>query len=118
MNLRNYVQLIGNVGNSPVIKSLPNGNMMARFSVATSEYINENGSLKTKTEWHNVVAWGKNAKAIEKKCNKGTEVVINGKLVNRSYEDNSGNKRYITEVVVNEIICRPNKTENKIESLQ
>jgi single-strand DNA-binding protein len=99
--------LIGNLGNSPAISTLQSGKKMARFSVATTEYSKNNN--ETKTYWHNIVAWGKTAEIISEKCEKGSEVVINGKLVNRSYEDKTGIKKYITEVVVNEIICRPKK---------
>lgn len=111
MNLRNHVQLIGNIGTDPIVKTLPTGKLITRFSLATSEYSNEKGALKIKTNWHNIVAWGKNAEIIEKRCNKGTEIVISGKLINRTYEDKNGSKRYISEVVVNEVICRPQKTK-------
>ena len=58
----------------------------------------------TDTQWHNIVAWGKTAEIIEKYVNKGQEVAIEGKLTSRSYEDNDGQKRYITEVVCNELL--------------
>ena len=106
MNLRNNVQLIGNLGNDPAIINTSNEKKLVRFSIATTDYIQDNGELKTKTYWHNIIAWGGMADTIVKKCTKGTEVIINGKLVNRSYEDKTGTKKYITEVVVNEIICR------------
>lgn len=107
MNLRNHVQLIGNLGNEPIVTLTSNGNKFARFSVATTEFLKNNGEIKTKTYWHNIIAWGKAAETVSQKCNKGTEVVINGKLINRSYDDKNGTTKYITEVVVNEIICRP-----------
>ena len=107
MNLKNHVQLIGNLGAIPVIKETANGQKMAKFSVATTEFYKEDGKSVEKTYWHNIVAWGKMAETVEQKCDKGTEVVLNGKLVSRSYEDQSGSKKYVTEVVVSEIICRP-----------
>ncbi|MDL2261961.1 single-stranded DNA-binding protein [Bacteroidales bacterium OttesenSCG-928-I21] len=107
MNLRNHVQLIGNLGNAPMLSTLSTGKKMARFSVATNEYTKTNNEVVTKTYWHNVVAWGKTAEIICEKCEKGTEVVINGKLISRTYEDKTGTKKYITEILVNEIICRP-----------
>ena len=108
MNLRNNVQLIGNLGNDPMVKAV-NETKVANFSVAVNDYYKEKGSdeFKEKTMWFNVVAWGGHAEKIEKKCIKGTEVVISGKLENKSYEGKDGIKRYVTEVKVNEIICRP-----------
>lgn len=103
--LKNKVQLIGNLGNAPEIKTLEAGKKMARFSMATSEsYRNAKGEKVADTQWHNLVAWGKVAEIAEKYLTKGKEVVIEGKLVNRSYNDKDGNKKYITEVVVNELL--------------
>ena len=103
--LKNKVQLIGNLGNAPEIKNIESGKKMARFSIATNEnYRNAKGEKVTETTWHNLVAWGKVAEIAEKYLTKGKEVVIEGKLVNRSYNDKDGNKKYITEVVVNELL--------------
>jgi single-strand DNA-binding protein len=103
--LRNKVQLIGNVGNDPEIKSFDGGKKVANFTIATNEsYKNEKGEKVDQTEWHKVVAWGKTAEIIEKFVTKGKEVAIEGKLTHRSYEDKNGEKRYITEVVANEIL--------------
>ena len=103
--LRNKVQLIGNLGNNPEIKILDNGKKLAKFSLATNEnYINATGEKITKTDWHSLVAWGKTADIIEKYIVKGKEIAIEGKLTSRSYETKEGEKRYITEVVVNEIL--------------
>jgi len=103
--LKNKVQLIGNLGNAPEIKTLDGGKKMARFSIATNEsYRNAKGEKVTETQWHNLVAWGKVAEIVEKYLNKGSEVAIEGKLTNRSYNDKEGNKKYITEVQVNELL--------------
>ncbi len=103
--LKNKVQLIGNLGNAPEVKTLEGGKKMARFSVATHEsYRNASGEKVTETQWHNLVAWGKVAEIAEKYLSKGKEVVIEGKLVNRSYNDKEGNKKYTTEVQVNELL--------------
>ena len=103
--LRNKVQLIGNVGNDPEIKTFDGGKKVANFTIATNEsYKNEKGEKVDQTEWHKVVAWGKTAEIIEKFVTKGKEVAIEGKLTHRSYEDKNGEKRYITEVVANEIL--------------
>jgi single-strand DNA-binding protein len=103
--LKNKVQLIGNLGNAPEVKTLESGKKMARFSVATNEiYRNAKGEKVTETQWHNLVAWGKVAEIVEKYLTKGKEVAIEGKLINRSYNDKEGNKKYITEIQVNELL--------------
>lgn len=102
--LRNRVQLIGNVGNDPEVKSFEGGKKVANLTLATNEsYRNEKGEKVEQTEWHRVVAWGKTAEIVEKYVSKGKEIAIEGKLTHRSYDDKNGEKRYITEVVVNEI---------------
>jgi len=108
--LRNKVQLIGNLGNDPEIINLESGKTLAKFSIATNEsYTNNKGEKVTDTQWHNVVAWGKTAQIIEKYVTKGKEVAIEGKLTSRSYETKEGEKRYITEVVCNELMMLGNK---------
>ncbi len=103
-NLRNKVQLIGRLGMDPEVKTFDNG-QMARMSIATSDhYRNGKGEQVEETQWHNVVAWGKTAEIAEKYLRKGQEVVINGKLETRQYDDKDGNKRYITQVVCNELL--------------
>ena len=103
--IRNKVQLIGNVGREPEIVNLESGKKLAKFSVATNEsYKIINGERITDTQWHNIVAWGKTAELVEKYVNKGKEVGVEGKLTNRSWDDKDGNKRYITEVVCNELL--------------
>ena len=110
--LKNKVQLIGNLGNAPEVKTFDSGKKMARFSVATSEsYRNAKGEKGTETQWHNLVAWGKIADIAEKFLTKGKEVAIEGKLINRSYEDKDGKKRTITEVQVNELLLIGAKAE-------
>jgi single-strand DNA-binding protein len=103
--LKNKVQLIGNLGNAPEVKTLESGKKMARFSVATNEsYRNAKGEKVAETQWHNLVAWGKVAEIVEKYLTKGKEVAIEGKLINRSYNDKEGVKKYITEIQVNELL--------------
>jgi single-strand DNA-binding protein len=111
--LKNKVQLIGNLGNAPEVKTLDGGKKMARFSVATNEsYRNAKGEKITETQWHSLVAWGKVAEIVEKYLVKGKEVMIEGKLINRSYNDKDGNKKYITEVQVSEILMLGGKDMN------
>lgn len=103
--IRNSVQLIGHLGNDPEMKKFGNDRSMARFSLATNEYFsNHEGKQVQETQWHNVVAWGKTAEIAEKILKKGKETAIQGKLINRSWEDDNGLKHYITEVVANEIV--------------
>ena len=110
--LKNKVQLIGNLGNAPEVKTTESGKKLARFSVATNEsYRNASGEKVTETTWHNLVAWGKVADIAEKYLTKGSEVAIEGKLINRSYTDKDGNKKYITEVQVNELLMLGSKAE-------
>ena len=109
-SLRNKVQLIGNLGNDPEIITLESGKKLAKFSLATNEsYKDVSGQKIDKVEWHNLVAWGKTADIIEKYVTKGKEVAIEGKLTSRSYETKEGEKRYVTEVVVNELLMLGNK---------
>jgi single-strand DNA-binding protein len=104
-NLKNKVQLIGNLGMNPEIKNLDSGKKLAKFSIATNEtYRNAKGDKIEDTQWHNLIAWGKTAEIIEQYVKKGNEIAIEGKLVNRNYDDKDGNKRYVTEVLVNEIL--------------
>ncbi len=108
--LRNKVQLIGNLGNDPEIITLDSGKKLAKFSLATNEYYKDaDGQKQTKTDWHNLVAWNKTAEIIENYVTKGKEIAIEGKLTSRSYETKEGEKRYITEVVVNEVLMLGNK---------
>ena len=110
-SLKNSVKLIGFLGGTPEIKSTDSGQKLARFSVATNEkYQNSKGEIVRETQWHNLIAWGKVAEIVEKFLNKGSEVAIEGKLLNRSYEDKDGIKRYVSEVQVNELLLIGSKT--------
>jgi len=100
-NINNSVQLIGNLGMNPEIKSLESGKTMAKLSIATSDsYISKDGEIIKTTQWHNIIAWNKQAELAEKYLSKGQQVCVAGKINNRSYEDKDGNKQYITEVIV------------------
>ncbi len=110
--LKNKVQLIGNLGNTPEIKDLESGSKLAKFTMATNEvYKNQKGEKVTETQWHNIIAWGRTAELIEQLLDKGKQVMIEGKLTSRSYDDKDGNKRYITEVVANEFLLMTPKKE-------
>ena len=103
--LRNKVQLIGNIGMNPEVKTLDGGKKLAKMSIATNEsYKNAKGEYVKETQWHNLIAWGKTAELIEKLFQKGCEVAVEGKLINRNYTDKEGIKRYITEIEVHEFL--------------
>ena len=111
--LKNKVQLIGNLGNSPEVRTFDGGRKMARFSMATNEsYRNAQGERVTDTQWHNLIAWGKLADIAERFLIKGKEVAVEGKLINRSYNDKEGNKRYVTEIQVNELLLLGTKADD------
>jgi single-strand DNA-binding protein len=100
----NNVQLIGNLGKDPEIKTYEDGKKMARVSMATKEfYKNAKGERITETQWHNLVAWGKTAELMERYLKKGSELALQGKLVSRQYDDKEGAKRYITEIHVSSL---------------
>jgi single-strand DNA-binding protein len=103
--IKNKVQLIGNLGQEPDIRTTETGKKVARFSVATNDiYRNSRGERIRETLWHTVIAWGKLAEIAEKYLTKGREVAVAGKLVHREYTDKNGIRRFITEVVLNELL--------------
>ena len=110
-NLKNRVQLFGNLGNAPEVKTTENGKKLCRFSIATNEsYRNAEGEKVTETTWHQLIAWGAIAEIAEKYLSKGSEVAIEGKLINRNYTDKEGTKRFVTEIQVNELLLLGSKT--------
>ena len=102
--LRNSVRLIGRAGNTPEVTKFENG-IKVSLSLATSDYYYNAEKEKVETtQWHHLIAWGKTAEIIQKYVEKGKEIAVEGKLTYRSYDEKDGNKRYITEVVVNEVV--------------
>lgn len=111
-SIKNKVQLIGNLGANPEIKTMEDGKKLARMSVATNEsYRNTKGEKVTDTNWHQVVAWGKTAAIVEKYLKKGSEIALEGKLVTRQYVDKDGIKKYITEIIADEILLLEDDAE-------
>lgn len=100
--LKNHITLIGNMGSHPEITNFDNGGKVARFRLATNRYTMKDP--KQKVEWHRVFAWGNMAKFIERHCQKGKELAIHGRLVNRTYLNKEGKERKITEVEVKHVI--------------
>jgi single-strand DNA-binding protein len=104
-SLKNSVRLVGNLGMDPEVKTFDTNKKLAKLSLATSEsYKNDKGEKITDTQWHNLVIWGAQAKIAEDILKKGDEIVVEGRLNNRSYVDKDGIKRYVSEVVVNEFL--------------
>ena len=103
--LRNSVHLIGRPGMDPEIKKFGDNRKLARFTLATNEkHYNDNMELVQETEWHNIIAWGRTAEIVEKIVRKGRLMAIEGKLQTRQYDDKDKNKRYVTEVVMDEFM--------------
>lgn len=110
-NLRNSVRLIGNLGANPEVKQLEKGNKLAKFTMATNEHFyDKEGKKVSETQWHNVVAWGKSADIVEEYLTKGSEVAIEGKLTSRNFEGKDGEKKYFTEIVLNELLMLGKKS--------
>jgi len=104
-SLRNSVQLIGRLGKDPELRTFDSGSQMAAFTLATTDaYKNQKGEKVEETQWHNIVVWGKPAEVVSKYLKKGSEVVLEGRLMHRQYETAAGEKRYITEVNVNDFV--------------
>jgi single-strand DNA-binding protein len=104
-DLRNRVQLIGNLGMDPDVKNFDGGRKLAKFSLATSQsYTDSKGERVKDTQWHNIIAWGKLAETAEKYLKKGSEVALEGKLVYRTYENKDKQTRYMTEIVLNDFL--------------
>lgn len=96
----NKVILVGNLGMDPEIKVMTSGAKMARLRIATSEsYTDKNGERVTNTEWHTVILWRGLAEVAEKYLRKGSQIFVEGKLRTRSYDDQEGNTKYVTEVM-------------------
>jgi single-strand DNA-binding protein len=101
----NRVMLLGNLGADPELRMTQGGQAVLKMRLATTEtYLDRNRVRQEKTEWHNVVVWGKRAEALSKFLSKGSRLFIEGGLRTSSYDDRDGNKRYRTEVVANNII--------------
>lgn len=100
----NSVQLTGNLGTAPEIRVFDNGSKLARFSMATNDrYTNKKGEPATETYWHSIIAWGRLADMAERLLDKGKEVKVSGKIVNKSYVDKNGIKRWSSEVEARDI---------------
>ena len=103
--LNNRVQLIGNLGADPEVKTFENGSVMARLSLATSERSKgKKGENAIRTQWHQLIVWGKLAEICGKYLQKGREVAIEGRIAYRIFTDTEGNSRLVTEITVNDLL--------------
>ena len=108
--LRNKVQLIGRLGGEPEIVTFQDGNKMAKFSMATDDSFKDiEGTKVERAYWHNVVVRGGLVNVVENYVKKGQEIAVEGKLTNRSYETKEGEKRYVTEILVNDLLLLGSK---------
>ena len=117
--MNNTVRLIGNLGFDPEVREIAKGRKVARFSVATNEsYTNSAGERVTDTQWHTVVAWGRIADQVERMLSKGSPVMVEGRLVHRSYTGKEGVKRYVTEIVLNDfkVIANTKETSEELKA--
>ena len=104
-SLKNSVRLVGALGMDPEVKVFDTNKKLAKLSLATNEsYKNDKSEKITDTQWHNLVIWGAQAQIAQDLLKKGDEIVVEGRLNNRSYVDKDGNKKYTSEIVVNEFL--------------
>ena len=107
MNLRNRVQLIGNLGSKPQIREFENGRKLARFSLATTDVYKKEGKYVRDTQWHSVTAWNKLAEVLQnREVSTGSEVIVMGSIVSSTFTDRNGNERKISEIVADSIMVR------------
>src|SRR5437899_6090525 len=104
MSSVNKAILVGNLGRDPEVRFTPSGRAVAKFSIATTERWNDqDGNRQERTEWHNIVVWGKQAETCGQYLSKGRQVYVEGSIRSRQYDDKDGNKRYITEIIARDV---------------
>lgn len=100
----NKVILVGNLGKDPEVRFTPSGRAVAKFPLATTDsWMDQESGRQERTEWHNIVVWGKQAENCGQYLAKGRQVYIEGAIRSRSYDDKDGNKRYVTEIVAQRV---------------
>ena len=114
----NRVTLIGNIGNDPEYKTLQDGTPVAKFSIATTEsYRLKNGEIQSHTDWHTIIAWRGLATFASQYIHKGSLLYVEGKLRSRQYEDKEGVKKYVTEIVAEQIILLDKKAKSSEQEI-
>ncbi len=118
-SLRNRVNLIGNLGQDPEIKNLDSGKKLTKFTLATTEeFKNAEGQKVKETTWHNIVAWNGLAELAGRYLKKGGQVAVEGRIVYRNYEDKNGVTKYVTEIVIHDLLfLQTRKEQAKVETL-
>lgn len=113
--LRNKVNLIGRLGADPELVTFETGKILTRFTLATKEdFKDKSGEWQNNTQWHNINVWGKTAERVKKALSKGNEIILEGRLVNQSYETKTGEKRYSTIVEASDFLLLSQKTEKEV----
>ena len=113
----NKVILIGNLGKDPELRYLPSGQAVTKFSLATgSKWKDKEGQWQDRTDWHNIVAFGKTAEICNEYLKKGSQVYIEGRIQTRSYDDRDGNKKWITEIIAQSMQMLGRKGEAEEET--
>ena len=113
----NEVLLLGYVGKDPEVKAIPSGAKVANFSIATTEsWVDNNNQKQERTEWHNIVAWRGVAEIIEKYVRKGSRLLLKGKIQTRSWDDQNGQKRYMTEIVLSDLTLLGDKNGGQAQA--
>ena len=117
--INNSVRLIGNVGQEPEVKTLESGKKVSSFSLATSQsFKNAQGHKVTKTQWHNLVVWGNLNKVVESYVQKGTGLVVEGMIEYKSWTDQDGNRKYGTEIIVDQLLLQGNSKPKDNSTIQ
>jgi len=115
----NRAILVGNLGNDPELRHTPNGNPVASFNIATTDFwTNKDGQQETRTEWHRIVAWGRLAEICKEYLIKGKQVYIEGRIQTRSWEDANGQTRKTTEIVATQMLLLGSKEQTSEEASQ
>jgi single-strand DNA-binding protein len=112
----NKVILIGNLGKDPELRYLPSGGPVTKFSLATgSRWKDKDGQWQERTDWHNIVAFGRTAEVCNEYLKKGSPIYVEGRIQTRSYDDRDGNKKWITEIIAQSINMLGKKDEVEVE---
>ena len=115
----NVVYLLGRLGNDPEMRTIPTGATVTKFTIATNESYTKDGQKVEKTEWHRIVVWGRQAESCAKYLSKGRQVLVEGKIQTRSWDDKDGKKQYATEIVANQVyfLDKPTAPKNEVVTI-